>query len=255
MSQHEFKSQRRHAAIQRREAAVLGLRLNNAQLEIANHHLREQLLAWEFWWNSGGSDIPAAPGHDTVNVIAHDTSETVTDPFELLAGMATQLKKSDQFYGCSMMVGSYYPAEDFEGQSLVEQRLQTRRNAALLECRAREVWTTVESIGTLGTIEELDGKSLLVPGALLESSDYTDVYLDGFNGIRYLTAGPVLVVKATEYTGGRTIVLKDASDVPTRDQGGRAVFGEIGRRGEVFCVVGNTHLCGQELFVDDLPDG
>jgi len=77
---------------------------------------------------------------------------------------------------------------------------------------------------------------------LLESTELIDVFLDGFNGIRYLTAGPVVAVTEMQYMGSNAIVLRDASEDPSRDRGGRIVFGQVGRPSGLFCIVGNRRF-------------
>jgi len=108
------------------------------------------------------------------------------------------------------------------------------------------------SIGSSGTVVELQREATLPIGTLLESNDYVDVFLDGFNGVRYLTGGPVVCVSGTRAMGRDIVVLRDASADPTLDRRGGAVFGEVGRIQERFTIVGNTRYCGQLTSCEEL---
>ena len=54
-SQHSFRSQRRFAAIQKREKIVADMKLENAMLKIMLKNWQEQLRDWSDWWVSGAS--------------------------------------------------------------------------------------------------------------------------------------------------------------------------------------------------------
>ena len=61
ISQHHFKSQRRRAAIQRREIQFSDVQVDNVQLKVEVHYLREQLSSWERWWVEAGVHHVASP--------------------------------------------------------------------------------------------------------------------------------------------------------------------------------------------------
>ena len=103
----------------------------------------------------------------------------------------------------------------------------------------------------MGAINELSGRGCLSCGTILESQNFTGVYIDGFNGVRYLSQSSIIVVDALEYRGSQTVVVKDAAADPTRDRSGRRVFGEVGRCTELFRVVGHIAMGGQQIWFDE----
>jgi len=56
MSQHYFKSQRRYAAIQRHEAQMGALRIENLKLKMENRYFQDQLDAWALRWHNDGHE-------------------------------------------------------------------------------------------------------------------------------------------------------------------------------------------------------
>lgn len=54
-SQHSFRSQRRQAAISRREEVLSAAKVENVQLKVQCKFLQEQLSAWEQWWHAGNA--------------------------------------------------------------------------------------------------------------------------------------------------------------------------------------------------------
>ena len=65
----------------------------------------------------------------------------------------------------------------------------------------RKAYNAMEFVGTTGTIDELWAKSLLTSGTILESNDFIDSFLDGFNARLYLTSCPVIVLSRTRANG------------------------------------------------------
>ena len=80
-------------------------------------------------------------------------------------------------------------------------------------------------------------------------ANFIDVFLDGFNGVRYLTAGPVVRVKDIQ---GLNLTLADASTEPTLDREGRTCFGEVGRTCEIFVIVGHSLLGGEQISFEEV---
>jgi len=50
ISQHRFRSNRRFQTIERREAAIARVKLQNLELQCECAHLRQQIINWETWW-------------------------------------------------------------------------------------------------------------------------------------------------------------------------------------------------------------
>ena len=78
VSQQEFKSQRRQAAIQRRS----GLRVKKIKLQTEIHYLCEQMATWEFWWNSYGSSTLSLLNDGVDEVASYVSLENVCDLHE-----------------------------------------------------------------------------------------------------------------------------------------------------------------------------
>mmetsp|Transcript_24034 Transcript_24034/g.66840 ORF Transcript_24034/g.66840 Transcript_24034/m.66840 type:complete len:312 (+) Transcript_24034:186-1121(+) len=194
---------------------------------------------------------------DFEHFAADDRGQTFDDLFNALAGMAAHTHRSpglaNACQGRRFSTSSIPLGDCFEGDSMLMLRLQKQEQSAQLELRARMCGKTAESIGTFGTIDELSKQSLLTIGTLLESTKYFDVALRSFDGVRNVTAGPLIAVSDSfTYLDEQIVVLSDASPEPSRDRIGRAIFGSISRSSEVFCLVGHTQYGGQYVTFDEL---